>query len=386
MTNRGQGRRLVHVTTIDMSLELLLGPQLRAFVDEGFEVIAISAPGPYVAGLEADGIRHIPLPGASRNWSLRSDLVALRGLYLLFRELRPDIVHTHNPKPGIYGRLAAKAARVPRIVNTVHGIYAMPTDPRLKRWIVYGLERAVSVCSDVELFQNGEDLALMRDKLRMPAAKMVRFGNGVDLTRFDPDAIDAETKAWARAELGATGPDDVVVGFVGRLVKEKGIPELMEAAATTMAACPDARFAVIGMFDPIRNDGFTQEMIDNAEALGVKFLGNRNDVEKLYAGMDVFALPSHREGFPRSVMEASAMGVPIVSTDVRGCREAVERDVSGVLVPRSDPEALAAALIDLVKDADERHRLGKGARAMALEKFDVVLQIDSSIEAYDRPR
>ena len=127
--------RLVHVTTTDMSLEWLLGPQLRAFRDAGYEVIGISAPGPFVAKLEADGIRHVPLSHATRGWSLQSDLRAFNELRKLFRELQPDIVHTHNPKPGIYGRLAAKAARVPVIVNTQHGLYATRDDrPPSGRW------------------------------------------------------------------------------------------------------------------------------------------------------------------------------------------------------------------------------------------------------------
>ncbi len=379
---RGNGRRLVHITTVDMSLELLLGPQLRAFVAEGFEVVGISAPGPYVAGLEADGIRHIPLPGASRSWSLRSDLRALWSLYRLLRELKPDIVHTHNPKPGVYGRIAAKAARVPRIVNTVHGLYATPDDPRLKRWLVYGIERLASTCSDVELFQNSEDLALMRDKLRIPADKAVYLGNGVDLERFDADAVTQEGRAWARRELGAKNDDDVVIGFVGRLVAEKGIPELLEAAEIVMTRCPNARFALIGMWDDSRNDGVSWELIERAEENGVRFLGERNDVEALYPGMDIFVLPSHREGFPRSVMEAAAMGVPAVVTDVRGCREAVSEGVNGALVPVLVPRALGARLARLAAGKAERDRLAAGARDAATERFDSRQQTVRSIEAY----
>ncbi len=113
--------RLVHLTTTDISLELLLGPQLSAFVDAGYEVIGVSAPGPFVPQIEARGIRHIPLANATRAMAPHKDLLAIGELTRLFRDLRPDIVHTHNPKPGLYGRIAARAARVPVVVNTVHG-------------------------------------------------------------------------------------------------------------------------------------------------------------------------------------------------------------------------------------------------------------------------
>ena len=139
--------RLVHVTTTDMSLALLLGPQLRAFAAAGHDVIGMSAPGEWVGQLEADGIRHVPLRHATRAVALTHDARALGELRGLFRALRPDIVHTHNPKPGVYGRLAARAARVPVIVNTVHGLYATPDDRWARRAVVYTLERLAASCS-----------------------------------------------------------------------------------------------------------------------------------------------------------------------------------------------------------------------------------------------
>jgi len=115
-------RRLVHVTTTDMSLELLLGPQLSAFVDAGYEVFGASSAGPYVDAIEARGVQHLPLRHATRSMAPQHDVAALVELRRLFRDLRPDVAHTHNPKPGVYGRLAARAAHVPAIVNTVHGL------------------------------------------------------------------------------------------------------------------------------------------------------------------------------------------------------------------------------------------------------------------------
>lgn len=372
---------LLHLTTVDMSLELLLGPQLRAFVEAGYEVVGVSAPGPYVAALEADGIRHVPLDHATRSFSLGSDIRALIELVKLFRRLRPDVVHTHNPKPGVYGRIAARLAGVPVIVNTVHGLFAQPTDRWQKRAVVYALERMASVCSQTELVQNPEDLATLR-RLRVPSRKLVLLGNGVDLSRFQPGRISNEERRATRAEMGADD-DDVLIGCVARMVNEKGIPELIAAAESVMRNHPRARFALIGPHDATRADDVPTELLDHARSIGVRVLGHRSDVVPYYAAMDVFALPSHREGYPRSVMEAASLGVPTVATDIRGCREAVTAD-SGVLIPVRDAGALAAALGSLVDDDRRRQRLSAGSRQLAHDRFDVRRQIEISLDAYER--
>ena len=370
---------LMHVTTVDMSLELLLGPQLRAFRDAGYDVVGVSAAGPYVAGLKADGIRHIPLEHATRSFSLRSDVGALRELVALFRDVCPDIVHTHNPKPGVYGRIAARVAGVPVIVNTVHGLFAQPTDGWKKKAVVYSLERVASTCSRTELVQNPEDLATLR-RLRIPGSKLRLLGNGVDLSRFRPELVSAEQRRSARDEMGAAD-GDVVIGCVARMVNEKGIPELVEAAAEVMAAHPKAKFVLIGPHDGTRADDVPAEVLDRARRLGIRVLGHRDDVVPYYAAMDVFALPSHREGYPRSVMEAAAMGVPTVATDIRGCREAVTPD-SGMLVPVRDARALAAALKTVVGDDVRRAAMSKVSIELAAARFDIQHQIRISLDTY----
>ena len=181
------GRRLLHLATTDMSLALLLGPQLRAFAEAGMEVIGASAEGAYAGELAAWGIRHEPVTHATRSNSVGHDVQALAELVRMFRRLRPDIVHTHNPKPGVYGRLAAKLAGVPVVVNTVHGLYATPTDSLLRRALVYGLERTVSICSQAELVQNVEDMEALA-RWRVPARKLVLLGNGIDLRAFSTPA------------------------------------------------------------------------------------------------------------------------------------------------------------------------------------------------------
>jgi len=377
-----RGRRLIHVTTTDMSLALLLGPQLQAFAAEGMEVIGASAPGPFVDQLKDLGITHVPLRHATRSVSPGHDLMALPELERLFRRLRPDIVHTHNPKPGIYGRIAARAAGVPGIVNTVHGLYAAPEDQLRRRAVVYSLERLAATCSRVELFQNPEDLEVMR-RMGVPTSKLELLGNGVDLNRLRPPRVTSGTDR-VRASLGV-GSDSIVVGTVGRLVWQKGFRELFAAARQLRETRPEVVFVIVGPEDQAKGDALGPTDIAEAEAIGnVRFTGHRTDVEALYHAFDLFVLPSYREGFPRSAMEAAACGLPIVATDIRGCRQVVDHGVNGLLVPIHDADALALAITELAGDGPLRSAMGMRARQKAESEFNDRDVVDKTLAAYQR--
>lgn len=375
--------RVVHVTTTDISLSLLLGPQLRAFAAAGYDVIGASAPGPHVADLTSWGIRHEPLANATRAMAPHRDAAALFELRTLFRKLEPDIVHTHNPKPGLYGRVAARLARVPSVVNTVHGLYALPEDPWAKRAIVYSLERVAAACSDAELLQNVEDIDVLR-RLRVPEHKLHLLGNGVDLARFDPDHVDPAAVTELRASFGA-GPDDIVCGVVGRLVWEKGYREVFAAATRLRQQCPQVKVVVIGPTDLAKDDAITEADIARAERDGgIRFLGMRDDIEDLYPAMDLYLLASYREGFPRSAMEAAAMGRPLVVTNIRGCRQVVDDGVNGLIVPVHDPTAIADAVAAIAVDDTRRVAMGRAGRAKAIREFDDRKVIDITLGVYER--
>jgi glycosyltransferase involved in cell wall biosynthesis len=376
------GKRLVHVTTVDMSLVLLLGPQLRAFAEAGMEVVGVSAPGPFVPQLESWGIRHEPLRHATRSAAVGQDLMALVELWRLFRRLRPDIVHTHNPKPGFYGRVAARAAGVPGVVNTVHGLYASPEDRVSRKAVVYALERAASLCSGAELVQNPEDLHVLT-RLGVPSDKLVLLGNGVDLQRFRPGGSE-ESRRKARADLGVDD-DAVVVGTVARLVWQKGFRELFVAAESIRAMHPEVVFVVVGGSDPDKADAISPQELAAARRSGrIVFAGDRDDMEHVYPAFDLFVLPSYREGFPRSAMEAAAAGLPVIAADIRGCRQVVSHGQSGLLVPLHDPAQLAAAIEELVVDPALRQLMGAAGRRKAEAEFDDRAVVSKTIDAYER--
>ncbi len=312
--------------------------------------------------------------------NLFADLRAARELWRILKTHEIDILHTHNPKPGIYGRIVGRLAGVPIVVNTVHGLYATEDDSFLKRAVVYVLEAVAARFSDAELAQNIEDVELM-ERLRITVPKkMELLGNGVDLTRFDRSRVGEEPRRRLRAEWGV---DDhtIVVGIVGRLVAEKGYPELFEA----MEGLGDGyRLVVAGPDDPSKSDALPRQIVHQAEAAGVRLLGLRDDVDDLYSAFDVFVLPSHREGFPRAAMEAAAMGLPVVATDIRGCRQVVDEGHNGHLVPVRDPQALSSALRRLGDDQEWRLQAGKASREKARREFDEDRVVAIVMDTYRR--
>lgn len=360
--------RVAHVTTVDMSLRYLLLSQLNALRSAGYDVSGISAAGPHVRALEADGFRHHDVPLTRRLTPLR-DLSALLALVRVMRRERFDIVHTHTPKAGLLGQIAARIAGVPIVVNTVHGFYFHEHTPVSQKAIWVALEWIAGRCSDLVLSQNAEDMETAIRYRIVDPSRIQRLGNGIDITRFSRDRLDGAHQAELRRSLHLE-PDHRVIGFVGRLVAEKGILELLEAAQIVQDRAPNARFLLIGPAED-KGDAVSPEL---AKKLGVerttRFLGMRDDMPELYGLMDVFVLPSHREGFPRSPMEASAMGVPSIVTDVRGCREVVTPGENGVRVPLRDARSLADAIIRLLENDAERESMGTRARALAEEHFD----------------
>ena len=353
---------MAHLTTVDMSLALLLATELRVDREAGYDVLGLSAGGPYVAEVEALGVTHVPVP-FTRRWNVAQDLRSALELYRALRRHRPDVLHTHTPKAGVLGRVLGRLAGVPVVVDTCHGLWLRDGDGRAKRAAVIGIEAVASRFAHFELYQNADDRRTMRPFVGDRRARVV--GNGVDLERF---RFHPEGRAAVRAELGV-GLDQLLVGGVGRRVAEKGIRELAEAAR---ALADTARFVWVGP--------------DDGESLsppGLTFLGARSDMPAVYSALDLFVLPSYREGLSRSAMEAAACGRPMVLSDIRGCREIGEDGHHLLLVPAGDAGALTAAIERLLEDPALRDRLGRSAAERAATEFDQRRVAEASLETYE---
>lgn len=365
----GQKIKVAVVTAIDSTVKALLWAQIEGMQRNGFQVHVVCSYGPNFDWLaERKVITHAIR--VKRHISPFSDLITLWKMYRYFKREEIGIVHTHTPKCGLLGQLAAKLAGVPIIVNTVHGFYFHEYMKPLVRRFYIAMERIAAKFSTLILSQNPEDIETAVKLGICKGEKIKLLGNGVDLAKFEPARFDSNFRPKKRMEIGV--PEDaVVVGIIGRLVQEKGYLELFEAMCELMAANKNVWLIVIGPEEPektnrIPADIFKKYGIGNR----TRWLGYREDVPELLACCDIYTLPSWREGFPRSAIEAAAMGLPIVATNIRGCRQVVEDGINGLLVPLKDIGALASGIKKLIADKRLRLKMGQGGYKKARREFD----------------
>lgn len=364
-------KKVVHVTTVDWSIRYLLWNQLKTIQNAGYEVAVVTTPTPFAEVIQAEGMLFYGI-SFPRQISPVADLIALRQMWNLFKQIKPTIVHTHNPKTGLLGQIAAYLAGVPIVINTVHGFYFTNDSPYVHRQFYMYMEKIAGKFSTHILSQNKEDINLAIQSKICPAAKISYLGNGINLTRFNPDLYSPSMRHTLRQSLNIK-PDNIVVGAIGRLVEEKGYNELIQAAAQITKKYPQTVFVVIGPVDEAKKDVFRPEV---AAQYGLKlgenilFLGMRQDIPELLSIMDIFAFPSYREGFPRALMEAAAMGLACIATDIRGCREVIMPQQTGLLIPPRSVTTLVDALQTFIESPSLRHNLGAQARSYALQHFD----------------
>lgn len=373
--------KVLHVSTVDLGISFLL-PQLRALQSDGFEVHAACADGPLVASFEREGIK-VHRVEVTRDLTPLADLKLLRQLYRIIRRERYAVVHTHTPKMELVGQVAAWLARAPVIIYTNHGLIFLGRTGALEGRMFRTVARVAGLFSDKVISQSAEDVSTVVRERIYTRRKVGFLGNGIDIRllragRFTPEGVRAK-----RRELGI--PDgDRVVGMVGRYVWEKGYREFFEAARLILKEDACVSFVTVGV--PLESE---RDPVDFSvlRDLGVeeKFfvLKSRSDMSELYSLMDVVALPSYREGFPRSLMEASAMSKPTVASDVSGCRQAVVEGENGFLVPVKDASALASKIKLLLDDPALASRMGARGREIAEERFDVEKVVERLRGFYD---
>lgn len=361
---------IVHVTTVPQSLIFLRG-QLPYMKHQGFTLHAMSSPGP---GLTDFGRTHdVPVHPVNmpRKISPGADLIALKEMVARLRAISPDLVHAHTPKGGLLGMIAATAAGVPRRVYHMRGLPLM-TATGVKRQLLTWTERVSCalahevICVSPSLRDEAIALGLApKDKLHVMANGS---GNGVDAAaRFDPSQVPKGTRDAVRAAHGI--PDDaLVVGFVGRLVRDKGVVELARAWKKVRRRIPEAHLLVVGPFE--QRDAVPEDVVQTLQHdPSVHLIGFQQDTAACYAAMDVVTLPTYREGFPNVPMEAASMGLPVVATRVTGCVDAVVDGQTGALVEAGDEDALADALCMYLTSAALRDDHGRAGRARMLKDF-----------------
>jgi glycosyltransferase involved in cell wall biosynthesis len=344
---------------------LVLGGRLRTLREAGFRVTLVSSPGALLIRTAAqEGVESIAIP-MRRGMAPAADLLSLLRLCRLLWRLKPEMTEFSTPKAGLLGSVAAMLCGVPSRVYLLRGL-RLETSTGLKRRILLAAERLAAACSHAVLC-NSESLRNQALALRVaPESKLRLLGSGsssgVDVERFSPGP------GILRTGLGLP-PDAPVVGFVGRLTRDKGLPELVEAFDAILAAKPQAHLLLVGWFDASEDalDRGLRSRIKNHPR--IHLTGYVADTAPYYRVMDVMVLPTWREGFPNVVLEAAASGIPVVTTLCTGSRDAVVPEVTGLLIPPGYPVAIREAVLQLLGNPQRRCRMGEAARAWVLQNY-----------------
>ena len=378
--------KILHICAIGGTAKILLLPQVNYFLSRNLSVEIACSPGPEVEQLQQQGYAIHPIQ-IDRRISPIPNLRSIYQLTKLIRQHQYDLVHVHTPIAAILGRIAAKLAGVKRIVYTAHGFpFHNLSSPGQYRFY-FTVEKFAALLTDLILSQNHEDVATARKSGLCPPEKIRYLGNGVDIDRFNRAALDPIHQSKLRKSLGIPDTAEMIIGTIGRLTRKKGSGYLIEAAAKLLPQFPNLHVLVIGGQLSTDPEPFYPEIVERIRTLGIEkhvtITGQREDIPELLGLLDIFTLPTFtHEGLPRSILEAMSMGLPVVATDIRGCREAVVDGETGLIVPPQDSEKLAEALGKLLSDSDLRQAYGKAGRQRVEAEYDERLVFERLAEYY----
>ncbi len=362
--------KIIRVTTVPQSLGGLLQGQLK-FMSQHYDMVGVSSTGDGLLEKvsKQEVIRVIPIE-MTRKITPLQDLKAVYKLYKVFKKEKPDIVHSHTPKAGTLSMLAAKLAGVPHRLHTIAGLPLLVATGA-KRKLLDVVEKLTYACA-TKIYPNSFGLhdIIIENKYTSPSKlKVIAKGssNGIDTSFFDPSLYSYKENLTLSESLGIQ-PSDTVVVFVGRLVKDKGINELINAYKRINDT--SVKLLLVGTYekdlDPLLPET-EQEINTNPNIISV---GWQSDVRPYFAISDILAFPSYREGFPNVVMQAGSMGLPSIVTDINGCNEIIEDGVNGIIIPPQDANSLFENLQKLIENEDKLSELSKKARTMITERYE----------------
>lgn len=358
-------KKLIRISTVPLSLNKLLQGQLK-MLSEHYDVLAVSSPGKDLEVVaQREGVCTVEVP-MERHISPIKDLISLFHLIRLFWKEKPYFVHSLTPKAGLLSMMAAWICRVPVRIHTFTGL-VFPSATGLKRKIVMFTDRLTCFCANVI---NPEGLGVKRNleefHITSKSLKIIGNGNvnGIDLTYYDRTE-EVLKIAQQYCEEGC-----FTFCFVGRMVRDKGINELVSAFIRLYEENEFLRLILVGPFedhlDPVTPQ--TKELILHHP--GIRFMDWQDDIRPFLAASDVFVFPSYREGFPNVVIQAGAMGLPCIVTDINGCNEIIVNGKNGIIIPAEDEHALCNAMSDFSRNQEKVKALAQNAREMIAERYE----------------
>lgn len=375
---------MLQVAAIDTTIHFLLRPLIDHLKQSDYDVHIACSVGPHTQKLKDAGYHLHSVPIARRILSF-SHPISVWKLYKFIKREKFDVVHVHTPVASILGRVAAKLAGVRHIIYTAHGFYFHDQMAPWKRRILILVEKLFGQCCTDWLWTvSQEDMDTAIEERIVKSKDQIDCLNsiGVNVEKFQ----NIEPSTQLKQNFGIEGHP--VIGFVGRLVREKGIFELIQAMALVKEEVPEARLLIIG--DNLQGDRDSVkdqiEQLLDAHHLHeiIIFAGLQEDIPGMMALMDVFTLPSYREGMPVVTLEAMASHLPVVTTDIRGCREEVVDGITGLIVPPKNVEGLAKSLIEMLKHSDKAKQMGEAGYQRACDVFDEKKILKKQSDLYDQ--
>lgn len=371
--------KILRLSTVPLSLNLFFKGFFRELANEGFDVVAVSSSGKDLEEVgKREGVKTIPVE-MERNISPLKDLRALFKLIGIFVNEKPQIVHSITPKAGLLSMIAGWICRVPYRIHTFTGL-VFPTSTGLKRRILMQTDRLTCLCATHVIPEGiGVKNDLVMNKITRKPMHVLANGSikGVDLLYFDPKLPDVIERANAIRKS-----DVFTFIFIGRLSCEKGILELLGAFKALNRQIPETRLLLLGWeeYDSKKHAASIKKMISETDS--VEFVGFREDVRPWLLASQALVLPSYREGFPNSILEAGAMSLPVVATDINGVNEIVKDKVNGLLVPPRNENALFEAMKRMVRNEGLRKIMSQNARPLIAERFDRTFVRNAMIDYY----
>lgn len=360
--------KIIRISTVSTSLDVFCKGLLRELQEkEGYEIVAVSSSGAALQAIaEREGVRTVAVD-MKRHISPVHDLVSLWRLVRLFRREKPTMVHSITPKAGLLSMMAAWICRVPVRLHTFTGL-VFPTATGIKQRILIFTDRLTCACA-THIVPEGEGVKndLIRFGITKKPLKVLGYGNvrGIGLNYYNATLSDVNAAA---DKIRRDGKFTFI--FIGRLVRDKGINELVEAFVRLNSQWPKTRLLLVGPYeenlDPLSPE--TLSAINNNEA--IQCVGRQNDVRPWLAASDVFVFPSYREGFPNVVIEAGAMGLPSIVTDINGSREIITDGINGLIIPSHDSNALLCVMEELLTNPEKVKSMAEKARPMIAARYE----------------
>ncbi len=376
---------IIRITTVPISMEKLLNGQLM-FINKHYKVLMISSEKENLKKLGTDLEIDSYYVNLTRKITPLTDLFSLIKLTCFLIKTKPFIVHTHTPKAGTIGMLAAYIARVPNRLHTVAGLPLLETTG-VKRWLLNLVEKLTYfVASKIYPNSNGlKNIILEMGFTRTDKLNVLGNGssNGIDTKYFSPESVNQIEIDNLKNKLNINSKDFVFI-FVGRLVKDKGLNELIIGFEQIVINNSNTKLLLVGKMeddlDPLLPE-VIKKINDNGNIINVGF---QNEVRKYFSIADVLVFPSYREGFPNVVMQAGAMGLPSIVTNINGCNEIIENNLNGLIIPSKNTDELIKAMELIIKNDSLRLKFKSNARKIIVDRYEQQLVWEAILSEYKK--